>query len=482
MDVQDDRKLLCLHHFSSDCSAAGIVQAAGWQVHSSHDLINAHGLVNGNDIRVGLVLLGGNEPDDWLRQVEHLFSGFTGIEWIAVVAPSLLENADVRDFIAGNFLDFHTLPAQADKLLFSLGHASGMARLVPVTEAVIEQDSIIGESTETQVLVRDLAKIAAVEAPVLITGETGTGKELSAREIHNRSGRHAGPFVAVNCAELPPTLIHAELFGYEKGAFTGAQQRKVGYLEQAGGGTIFLDEIGDLPIDLQVLLLRFLQQKTIRRVGSVHDTHVDARVIAATHVDLQAAVREGHFREDLYHRLNVLHLHVPALRDRKDDIVSLANYFFHKFSSEIRSNIRGFSNAAMQVMQQYHWPGNVRELMNRIRRALVMCDGRMLTANDLGITRKLLPDGASLETLEQARLRAEREAITAAVQQAGCNALHAADYLEVSRATFYRLLEKHGLTSSSCLKNADEDIQSECRQAGEANGLEQEDKIKMSHK
>jgi DNA-binding NtrC family response regulator len=331
-----------------------------------------------------------------------------------------------------------------------------MARLIPVTEMLYEQGSILGTSAEKQALVRDLFKIANVDMPVLIIGETGTGKELSAREIHRRSDRHDGPFVVVNCAELPPTLIHAELFGYEKGAFTGATRRKIGYLEQAGGGTILLDEIGDLPIDLQVLLLRFLQQKTIRRVGGVDDIHVDARVIAATHVDLPAAVREGCFREDLYHRLNVLRTHVPALRERNGDIDILADYFFDKYSSEAKCSARGFSSAAGQAMRQYHWPGNVRELMNRIRRALVMCEGRMIAIRDLGIPRNRLPAKVDLETLEQARERAEREAIAAALLQAGGCAKQATDLLEISRATFYRLLEKHGLTTSSGLKNTDE--------------------------
>jgi DNA-binding NtrC family response regulator len=456
MDAQENRKLVCLHHISNECSPVNAVEAAGWQIYNSYDPVIAHDVIKANGIRVGLVLLADTDPEDWLRQVEHLFFSFTGIEWVAIVAPSLLENPAIRDFIAGHFLDYHTLPVQAEKLLFNLGHASGMASLAPVSEVLYEQGSIIGVSTKTLALVRDLAKIAVVDAPILITGETGTGKELCAMEIHSGSSRQAGPFVAVNCAELPPTLIHAELFGYEKGAFTGAKQRKIGYLEQSGGGTIFLDEIGDLPIDLQVLLLRFLQQKTIRRVGGVEDIPVDARVIAATNVDLPVAVREGRFREDLYHRLNVLHLHVPALRDRSGDIEMLAKYFFDSISAEFRHNVRGFSRAALQAMNQYQWPGNVRELMNRIRRALVMSNGRMITTRDLGINRKLIPAGAGIETLEQARLRAEREAITAAMQQAGGNAVQAAEYLEVSRATLYRLLEKHGLTTDSWLDSTDD--------------------------
>ena len=465
----EDRKLLCINRRPGDCPLRNADELSGWQATRVDDASSASALIATGEFQVGIALIHDLEEALWFQHIEELFARASGIEWVAIVAPGLLENDAVRDFIAGHFLDFHTLPVQLERLLFSLGHTGGMASLLPVTEQLYEQGNIIGTSAEIQELVSDIDKIAGVDVPVLITGETGTGKELSAKEIHCKSDRQAGPFVAVNCAELPPTLIHAELFGYEKGAFTGARKRKIGYLEQAGGGTIFLDEIGDLPIDLQMLLLRFLHEKTIRRVGGVDDIPVDARVIAATHVDLPAAVREGRFREDLIHRLDVLRIHVPELRERKADITTLANHFFKRFSAEAGRNVRGFSRAAQQAMQQYHWPGNVRELMNRIRRALVMCDGRMITANDLGITRKLsLARGADLETLEQARLRAERGAINAALQHADGSALQAADHLGISRATFYRLLEKHGLTASSRLKNTDDAIPSD---AGNSNAL-----------
>jgi DNA-binding NtrC family response regulator len=445
----DDRRLLCIGRSHGACSLGDIPQADGWQVTHVDDASKAAAAIATGEYRIGIALILNESDAHWFRHIEELFSRASGIEWIAVLEPGLLEQSVVRDFIAGHFLDFHTLPLQDDKFLFSLGHVHGMASLLPVTEGLYEQGNIVGASAQTRKLVRHLGKVALVDTAVLVTGETGTGKELSAKEIHEASGRHAGPFVAVNCAELPPTLIHAELFGYEKGAFTGAARRKIGYLEQADGGTIFLDEIGDLPPDLQILLLRFLQQKVIRRVGGTVDITVNARVIAATHVDLPRAVSEGRFREDLYHRLNVLRIHVPALREREEDIEALANYFFEKYAAEMHRNVRGFTRAALQDVQRYHWPGNVRELMNRIRRALVMCEGRMITAEDLGIDRKLPPALAcSPETLEQARSRAEREALSAALQQAGGNLKEVAATLAVSRATLYRLLEKHGLTNN----------------------------------
>ena len=453
----NDRKLLCIGRGEGTCPVGSVVQSEGWQVTFLDDVSLAPARIASGEFHVGIVLVQDENDARRFRRIEELFSRASDMEWIAVVDPDLLEQAEVRDFIAGHLLDFHTMPVQADKLLFSLCHVHGMACLIPVTEVLYEEGSIIGNSTLTRALVRDLAKVAAVDTAVLITGETGTGKELAAKEIHRASDRRNGPFVAVNCAELPPTLIHAELFGYEKGAFTGASRRKTGYLEQAGGGTIFLDEIGDLPLDLQILLLRFLQQKSIRRVGGIEDIHVNARVIAATHVDLQAAVSEGCFRADLYHRLNVLRIHVPALRDRDSDLEALMNYFFEKFSAETRSSVRGFSQAAQQAMHHYHWPGNVRELMNRIRRALVMCDGRLITALDLGIASKVSVTAEKPETLEQARTRAEYEAITAALHQAGGSPQQAAEFLEVSRATFYRLLEKHGMTTRNWPHNPADD-------------------------
>jgi DNA-binding NtrC family response regulator len=447
MITQNDRRLVCLHHLPSDCAVVRSAQAAGWQLHNIRDFASARGDIKDNDIRVGLVLLSGAEPEDWLRQVEGLLSRFTGTEWVAIVSGELLENPRVRDIVTAYCLDFHTLPVDPDRLLHSLGHAHGMASLLPIARLTSRDDCVIGNSESTRTLINELDKVARVDAPLLITGETGTGKELTAREIHIRSARHEGPFVAVNCAELPPTLIHAELFGYEKGAFTGAARRKIGYLEQAGDGTIFLDEIGDIPIDLQMLLLRFLEQKTIRRVGGVDDIPVDARVIAATHVNLPKAVQEGRFREDLFHRLNVLHIHAPALRDRNGDTEQLARHFMDKYSSESCVSVRGFNRSALDAMHRYYWPGNIRELMNRVRRALVMCSGRLITAADLGINDETpARDLPPMQNLEEARAEAERAAIAAALEHADGHANQAAELLEISRASLYRLLEKHSLS------------------------------------
>ena len=295
-----------------------------------------------------------------------------------------------------------------------------------------------------QALRHDIERVARVDAPVIITGESGTGKELAARAIHDSSGRREQPFVAVNCVSLSPSLIHAELFGYERGAFTGATKRQVGHLEAANRGTILLDEIGDLAPELQILLLRFLEQGTIRRVGGREEIALDVRVLAATHVDLDAAVRAGLFRDDLYYRLNVLRLHMPALRERREDILELAEAFMERFRSEHYDHLRGFSGPALQAMLAYDWPGNVRELMNRVRRAIVMSEDQLITPQDLQLADRT--GESTVIHLDVARQEAERHSLLGALQHANGNAGRAAELLGVSRATLYRLLERHGVS------------------------------------
>lgn len=293
-----------------------------------------------------------------------------------------------------------------------------------------------------QSVLRSIEKFSVSDAPVLITGESGTGKELAARTIHAGSERAPAAFIAVNCGALPANLVQSELFGHEKGAFTGANQRKIGRIEAAQNGCIFLDEIGDLATDLQVNLLRFLQEQTIERLGGITSIHVNARVIAATHRDLRCAVAEGRFREDLYYRLAVLHLHMPPLRERRDDILPLADDYFARYADK-RGNVQGFSPDAREIMRAYDWPGNVRELINRVRRALVMCEGRYITAKDLGL--EMGGEERPLLTLKEARAKAEQEAIEAALQHSGKNISQAARILEISRVTLYQCLTKYGM-------------------------------------
>ncbi|HEX5344827.1 MAG TPA: sigma-54 dependent transcriptional regulator, partial [Duganella sp.] len=295
---------------------------------------------------------------------------------------------------------------------------------------------------------RQIVKVASASAPVLIWGESGSGKELAAQAVHAHSARRKGPFVPINCGAIPAALIQSELFGHERGAFTGAARDKRGLIESAQGGSIFLDEIGDLPMELQANLLRFLQEKTIYRVGGTRSIAVDARVIAASHVNLAQAVQRGAFREDLYYRLNVLALDVPPLRERRDDLLPLAEHFFHTFASERAPRVRGFSSGAAQAMRDYHWPGNVRELINRVRRAMVMAEGRLIQPQDLGLGAAAATAAAPVQ-LDDARIRAERDAIDASLLRAGRNITLAARDLGVSRMTLYRLLAKHGMSAPS---------------------------------
>ena len=323
--------------------------------------------------------------------------------------------------------------------------------------AVTESPTVfmVGNSPAMLEVFEQVRRFAACEVPVLITGESGTGKELVARAIHERSRRAGGPYVALNCAAVPATLIASELFGYEKGSFTGATARKHGHIEHAHGGTLFLDEIGDMPIDLQGLLLRFLQEGEILRIGGRQPIKVDVRIVAATNVRMRDAIAAGKLREDLYYRLNVLSLHLPPLRERDGDVEVLATYFLRHIGQELGRELRGFTPAAMAAILSYPWPGNVRELIATIRRAAVLANGPLIDLPDL----RLDPPAASLAdrvtpraALQQSRPRlprpkpgsdGEREAILQALQQSGFNMTRTAQLLGVARATLYRMLERN---------------------------------------
>lgn len=304
--------------------------------------------------------------------------------------------------------------------------------------------SLVGTSRAIQQVRQMMQQVADTDASVLILGESGTGKEVVARNLHYHSKRREGPFVPVNCGAIPAELLESELFGHEKGAFTGAHQRKVGRIEAADGGTLFLDEIGDLPLELQANLLRFLQEQQIERVGGSRPVEVDVRVLAATHVDLEAAIDAGTFREDLYYRLNVLQVGTAPLRERSEDLPLLANHFSRLYSLETGRRPRRFSEDALAAMAMHAWPGNVRELANRVRRGLVLAEGRQIEAQDLGLE-CARGDGPPLSSLEVYKLCAERQAMCDALARYGDNLSVAARMLGVSRPTFYRLLHKHRL-------------------------------------
>lgn len=306
-------------------------------------------------------------------------------------------------------------------------------------------DEMVGASPAICAVFDLVRKMANTEMPVLITGETGTGKELTAQAIHERSHRKHGPFVPINCGAIPEALLESELFGHERGAFTGAVQQKKGKLEAAAGGTLFLDEVGDLLPALQVKLLRFLQEGTFERVGGQETLHVDARVLAATNVDLKTAIDRNLFREDLYYRLGVLHIHLPPLRDRGEDTLLMAMVFLKQAAATYRKTIRGYTPQAVDVLRAYSWPGNVRELSNRVRRAVVMAEGMEITPHDLDLAVEELQTVDSLDSLRAAHRRIEMELLVKAISLHRGNLTRMARDLEVSRSTLYRKLRAYGL-------------------------------------
>lgn len=284
-----------------------------------------------------------------------------------------------------------------------------------------------------------IRRVASSDVSVLLTGESGTGKEVLARALHDASVRSKEPFVAINCAAIPENLLESELFGHEKGAFTGAVKQSIGKVEQANHGTLMLDEIGDMPLALQSKLLRFLQERNIERVGGQHPIDVDVRVVSATNQDLRAMIQEGTFREDLFYRIEEVGIHIPPVRDREGDAVLLAKYFLKKFEPTLNKKFNRFTNDALAVIANYQWPGNVRELENKLKRAMVLAEGTVITSEDLGL------DAASATenflTLKQMREKTERSAIMQALELSRNNVSAASKLLGVSRPTLYDLMK-----------------------------------------
>jgi len=368
------------------------------------------------------------------------------VGWVAMCHPENIEDAVVLRLIRDYFFTYVTQPTSSDRIADAVDRAYGMASLHEST-LKDERDGhaegeMVGSCDAMLALFHSIQKVAMTDAPVFISGESGTGKELTAVAIHERSSRRDQPFVAINCGAIPAHLLQSELFGYERGAFTGADQRKIGRVEAADRGTLFLDEIGDLPLESQASLLRFLQERTVERLGGHGPTPVDVRIISATHVEMKTAITEGRFRTDLYHRLRVLQIDEPPLRARGKDIELLAKHMLERFKKDAGRRVRGFAPDAIAAIHNYGWPGNVRELINRVRRAIVMSDGRHISALDLEL-------GGYVEiaptSLARAREAAERQAIELALLRHRGRLGDAAQELGISRVTLYRLLTAHGL-------------------------------------
>lgn len=412
--------------------------AEGWQVRGvAGDQCVAIGM-RSNDQVVGLLDLRGALPDNF-DHLQGLLAQHRHMRLLAILpAGPLPAHAPLQALLAC-CVETYTAPLDVVGLVQQLQQlADGDATRQPSGAK-----ALVGDSAVLQVARAALRKFAPVELPVLITGETGTGKELAAQALHALSPRHARPFLAVNCGAIPAALVQSELFGHERGAFTGAATRRLGLFETASGGTVFLDEIGDLPLDAQTNLLRVLQEGTIERVGSNHPLSVDVRVVAATHVDLEQAVERGQFRRDLFYRLNVLRLPMPPLRERGTDILLLAEHFLASFRKRHVTRARGFSTEAARAMQRFNWPGNVRELLNRVQRAAIVGEAELISVADL----ELLPPQVEMpqRLLHDARQAAERDALLQALRENAFNITACARTMHVSRVTVYRLCRKHQL-------------------------------------
>lgn len=308
-----------------------------------------------------------------------------------------------------------------------------------------EERGFIGRSPAMQKVFSLIEKVAPSKASVVITGESGTGKEMVARAVHNLSPRREKPFVAINCSAIPATLMESEIFGHEKGAFTGADQRRLGCFELADGGTIFLDEVGELPVELQSKFLRVLEEEKLRRLGGKSELSVDVRVICATNRDLKQQIDLGHFREDLYFRLNVFHLHLPPLKDRAEDVSILAQHFVEKFAAEAGKKIEGVEGEALEALGGYSWPGNIRELRNAMERAVILCDGELIGSTELPVEIAGAPSEGMIVKLAMGMpLReVEKEYILRSLRRNGGNKARTADALGISEKTLYNKLNRY---------------------------------------
>ena len=382
-----------------------------------------------------------------LKTLEEIMALAPRTKVIVVTGNNDKENA-LKAIDLGAY-DFYQKPLDSDTIKLLVQRALNLANLEHqnriLAKARPAMGRIIGNSDAIQAVMRKAEKIAGTDISTLLQGESGTGKEVFARSIHEHSPRKDKPFVAINCASIPENLLESELFGYEKGAFTGANKTTLGKIETAQGGTLFLDEIGDMPIGLQAKMLRFLQERVIERVGGRTEIPVDIRVICATHRDLQQMVADETFREDLYYRVGEIPIYIPPLRDRDQDIILLARTFLNIYREEFNAKAKSFSEGAIQAMLAHKWPGNIREMQNKLKSAVIMAEGSVVQAEDLGL---MAPRGdVEQETLNLREVRelAESRAIRRAYQTADKNMSKTAELLGVTRPTLYSLIDKYHL-------------------------------------
>lgn len=370
-----------------------------------------------------------------------------------IVASGHGARESARRAIAAGAWDFYQKPIDIDALGLIVARAFHVHALERENARLAAAEGggadvlggLITAAPEMLKVARTIERVAGADVSVMLLGASGTGKEVLARGLHSSGRRRSGPFVAINCAAIPETLLEAELFGHEKGAFTGAIRTTEGKIEQAQGGTLFLDEIGDVPLPLQVKLLRFIQERVIERIGGRKPIPVDVRIVCATHQDVDAMVADGRFREDLYYRLAEIVVRIPALVERTGDAILLARHFLKRFAGSMNPQVRGFAPDALAALASHGWPGNVRELENRVKRAVIMADGRLISAADLDLGDDAEPEALNLRAIREI---ADRRAIRDALARAEGNISATARLLGISRPTLYDLLKQYDLQSA----------------------------------
>ncbi len=405
-----------------------------------------------------------NEPPVVLQDLglppdaEGVSEGFATLKEILSLAPRtkviVVTGNEERDnavrAVGAGAYDFYSKPVDEDVLqllvnrAFTLWELEEENRRLAAHASASPLEGVIAVSQPMQQLCRKIEKIAAVDVTALLLGESGTGKEVFAKALHGLSPRADKRFVAINCAAIPENLLESELFGHEKGAFTGAHKQNIGKVELADGGTLLLDEIGDMPPALQAKLLRFLQERTVERIGGRQEIPVDVRVVCATNQDLQQLISEGRFREDLYYRISEVTIQIPPLRERQGCRVVLARHFLDKYARDMSRKVRGFTEEAIAAVENHRWPGNVRELENRVKGAVAVAEGALVTPDDLGLQAVDVQQRAL--NLREIRDHAEKDALTQALAMSDGNVSKAAALLGVSRPTVYDLMNRHGVS------------------------------------
>src|SRR5438874_3863374 len=390
-----------------------------------------------------------DDPSEGLQLLEEVHALAPDTKVIVLTGQN--DRANALKAIALGAYDFCEKPVEPTMVGLMLERAfrvhdlQGENRRLQAAQQPAAMAGLFTRDPGMQKICRTVEKIAPTSATLLIMGESGTGKELLARALHDLSPRKSNRFVAINCAAIPENLLESELFGYEKGSFTGAAKQTLGKFEVANGGTLFLDEIGDLPLSLQAKLLRFLQERVIERIGGRQEIPIDVRIVCATHQNLKDLTAAGRFREDLYYRLAEIVLEVPPLRSRKGDAAFLAHGFVHRFGAEQRRGSMTLLPDAVAAIESHAWPGNVRELENVIKRAVIMADGQGISAADIGISPGIQDQEAMQLNLRQVRDEAEKQAVLRALGRVNGNLSKAADLLGVSRPTLYELIHRFGL-------------------------------------